>query len=185
MDIPIPFDGNEDRFDRWKFLQDILEGDASPDVVNIILYRVLEGALKYPRPSTGEVGGDKEAKVVETTVEVKEKIERLLATLMGGQVTTVLATDSDCNNADEKKAGEESVLAILDQFEAILPDPVEEEDDFKSLWDTIIELHGREAVKIKELQNHVSLDWKVSNTVVRTLIHFDFLTFGIVNAPLA
>ena len=68
--ISIPFDGSEDRFDRWRFLQNFLDGDhPSSDVVNIILYRVLDGVLKYEGPSEN---------VVEMTSEVKQNIEEIL-----------------------------------------------------------------------------------------------------------
>lgn len=182
--VSIPFDGSEDRFDRWKFFQALLEGDhPSSDVVNIVLYRVLEGVLKYPRPSGGRdtQGSDD---TIEITAEVKEKIEEILADYSAeGRVKAVMTMSNDVDDEDYEKA-EEQVLAVLEQLEGILPDPVEDEEDFKSLWDTIIELHGREAVKFSQSQNPVKLDWKTANTVSRVLLHFDFLTHGIIDAPL-
>jgi hypothetical protein len=182
--VSIPFDGSEDRFDRWKFFQALLEGDhPSSDVVNIVLYRVLEGVLKYPRPSGGRdtQGSDD---TIEITAEVKEKIEEILADYSAeGRVKAVMTMSNDDDDEDYEKA-EEQVLAVLEQLEGILPDPVEDEEDFKSLWDTIIELHGREAVKFNQSQNPVKFDWKTANTVSRVLLHFDFLTHGIIDAPL-
>ena len=84
---------------------------------------------------------------------------------------------------DDYDEAEKSTLKILEKLETILPDPVENEDDYKSLWDTIIELHGRETVKFNESQNPVSLDWRIANTVTRVLLHYDFLTLGIINNP--
>jgi len=182
--VSIPFDGSEDRFDRWKFFQALLEGDhPSSDVVNIILYRVLEGVLKYPRPSGGrDTQGSDDA--IEMTAEVKEKIEEILADYSAeGRVKAVMTMSNDDDDEDYEKV-EKEVLAVLEQLEGILPDPVEDEDDFKSLWDTIIQLHGREAVKFNQSQNPVPLDWKTANTVSRVLLHFDFLTHGIIDAPL-
>lgn len=182
QNIQIPFDGSEDRFDRWRFLQNFLEGDhPSSDIVNIVLYRVLDGALKYPRPSGGsDTLGSEETE--EMTAEVKEKIREILSDYsVEGRVNAVVTMcDDDGDNGEAKK----SALAILDQIESVLPDPVENEEDYKSLWDTIIELHGRESVKFHQSQDPVSLDWKVANTVTRVLLHFDFLTLGIVDAPL-
>lgn len=180
--VSIPFDGSEDRFDRWKFLQDFLEGDhPSSDVVNIILYRVLEGALNYPRPSGGSdtLGSDD---TVEMTLDVKNKIQEILADYSTeGRVNAVMTMSNDDTEFEE---AEKIALATLEQLEKILPDPVEEEDDFKSLWDTVIELYGREAVKINESQKPVLLDWKIASTVTRVLLHYDFLTYGIIDGPL-
>jgi len=171
--ISIPFDGSEDRFDRWRFLQNFLDGDhPSSDVVNIILYRVLDGVLKYEGPSEN---------VVELTSEVKQNIEEILTSFsVDGRVKAVLTMS---NNDDDYDEAEKSTLKILEKLETILPDPVENEDDYKSLWDTIIELHGRETVKFNESQNPVSLDWRIANTVTRVLLHYDFLTLGIINTP--
>jgi hypothetical protein len=182
--VSIPFDGSDDRFDRWKFFQALLEGDhPSSDVVNIVLYRVLEGVLKYSRPSGGRDTQDSED-TIEMTAQVKEKIEGILADYSAeGRVKAVMTMSNDNNDEDYEKA-EKEVLAILEQLEGILPDPVEDEEDFKSLWDTIIELHGREAVKFNQSQNPVPLDWKIANTVSRVLLHYDFLTHGIIDAPL-
>ncbi len=180
--ISIPFDGSEDRFDRWRFLQDFLDGDhPSSDVVNIVLYRVLEGALKYPRPSGGSdtLGSDES---VEMTADVKNKIQVILADhSTEGRVNAVMTMSNDDNDFQE---AEKVALATLEQLERILPDPVEEEDDFKSLWDTVIELYGREAVKINENQRPVLLAWKIASTVTRVLLHYDFLTYGIIDGPL-
>lgn len=178
----IPFDGNEDRFERWRFLQEFLEGDhPSSDVVNIVLYRVLEGVLKYPRPSGGSetLGSDD---TVEMTTEERQQIEKILADYSTeGRVNAVMTMSND---DDDFEKGEIMALETLEQLENVLPDPVEYEDDYKSLWDTVIQLHGREAVKFNESQKLVSLDWKIANTVTRVLLHFDFLTYGIIDAPL-
>jgi hypothetical protein len=40
---------DSDRFERWRFLQQLLEGEADAHAVNRLLYQVLEGAIKYPR----------------------------------------------------------------------------------------------------------------------------------------
>jgi len=181
-DVSIPFDGSEDRFDRWRFLQEFLDGDhPSSDVVNVVLYRVLEGALKYPRPAGGgDTLGSEDT--IEMTAVVKERLEKIISEYSTeGRVKAVVTI----NKSDEGYEREEKkALEILEQIEGVLPDPVENEDDYKSLWDFMIELHGREAVKIHQSQNPVSTDWKIANTVTRVLLHFDFLTLGIVDNPL-
>jgi hypothetical protein len=178
-DISIPFDGSEDRFDRWRFLQNFLEGDhPSDDVVNVVLYRVLDGVLKNPRALERRDTIDS-SDAVEMTAEEKEKINEVLSDYSTeGRVKAVISTSN--NDADYEKTEKETVM-ILEQLEKLLPDAVENEDDYKSLWDTIIELHGREAVKFNERQNPVSLDWKIANIVTRVLLHYDFLTLGIMS----
>ena len=180
--ISIPFDGSEDRFDRWKFLQDVLEcGYPSSDLVNVVLYQVLEGVLKYPRPSGGRdtQGSDD---TIEMTADVKEIIKEILADYSTeGRVNAVMSMS---NNDEDIEKGGKLALATLEKLESVLPDPVENEDDYKSLWDTVIELYGREAVKYNESQKPVALDWKIANTVARVLLHFDFLTHGVIDAPL-
>lgn len=182
--VLIPFYGSENRFDRWRFLQEFLEGDhPSSDVVNVILYRVLDGALKYPRPSGGgdaQSGGD----TIEMKRNVREKIQVILSDFSNDGRVKAVPTMSNKDDGDAYEKDLEHALDILEQIERVLPDPVEDEDDFKSLWDSIIELHGREAVKINETQNPVSVDWKIANTVARVLLHFDFLTLGIIDAPI-
>ncbi|VEU41062.1 unnamed protein product [Pseudo-nitzschia multistriata] len=180
--VSIPFDGSEDRFDRWRFLQEFLEGDhPSSDVVNIVLYRVLDGALKYPRPSGGGDTFGSEGEI-EMKAEVKQRLEKILTEYAtNGRVNAVATMGNHEEGLEEE---EKKALEILEQLEGLLPDPVENEDDNKSLWDTVIELHGRQSVKINESQNPVSMDWKTASTVSRVLLHFDFLTLGIVDAPI-
>ncbi|MGK3759045.1 MAG: hypothetical protein ACI8RD_011362 [Bacillariaceae sp.] len=192
-EIEIPFDGKEDRFDRWKFLQEFLDGDASSDVVNIILYRVLDGALKYPRPtgrsednnsiSTNNNNGVitevvVEQEVVEMLIEVKENIKQLLSDYSTeGKIPIVGSSiDDDGNNT--------TTVLLFERLEKLIPDPIENEDDFKSAWDTLLEIHGRESVKINENQIPKSMEWKIATVVTRLLIHFDFLQIGIVDSPL-
>jgi len=192
----VPFDGLEDRFDRWKFLQDFLDGDASPDIVNVVLYRVLESVLKYPRPNGRAEGGEnnydnkgvvEEDEVVEMTMEVKENLEQIVSEYSTeGRIPIVSLTRIDMRVCDDEKKTLQQLQqsVILEQLEKLLPDPIENEEDHKSAWDTIIEIHGRESIKIDESQIPISMEWKIANTVSRLLVHFDFLQLGIVTSPL-
>lgn len=77
---------------------------------------------------------------------------------------------------------QETILAMTDQptlekVEQLIPDPKEDEDGFRSSWDTVLELHGREAVRINEEGG--DLRWKALSIVSRVLIHYDFLLDGI------
>lgn len=69
---------------------------------------------------------------------------------------------------------------FLEQIEYLLPHPERDEDASKGLWDTIIELHGRESVKINE--RHRTVQWRTRCLISRLLIYYDFLTIGL-NVP--
>lgn len=159
--------GIKDRFDRWKLLQNLLEAEADGQTINSILYHVLDGTLKYPRP---KYANSDETGSPEITAELRFKIE---AVLSSSSSQSVKALSSECTVEDEQ------VVSLL---EGLLPDPEEEEDAFKGLWDTVIELHGREGVKINE--GNPTEEWKVCCLVARVLLHYDFLILGIVDAPL-
>jgi hypothetical protein len=164
---------DSDRFDRWRFLQQLLEGDADVHVVNRLLYQVLEGSIRYPRR-------DGLGDWVEIPAERKASIEFLLY-------------PEDCANKDRQiivlheNYDDENVQAmarqVLKQLESLLPTSDQDEDAVKSLWDTVIEIHGREAVKYQETQDN-TLEWKLRNTVARLLLHHDFLTLGVVRISL-
>jgi hypothetical protein len=161
-----------DRFDRWRFLQELLEGDADVDVVNQLLYQVLEGALKYPRkdPKTNDV--------IVLPTQMKTSIEMLLYSENNSRAGCVLALWEDYTDETVQESAKQGLI----QLEQLLPTIDEDEDAVKSLWDIVMEIHGREAVKIRETQEN-TLEWKLLNTVARLLIHHDFLTLGIVNQP--
>eukprot|EP00984_Skeletonema_dohrnii_P022990 scaffold12098_cov104-Skeletonema_dohrnii-CCMP3373.AAC.2 len=43
-----------------------------------------------------------------------------------------------------------TAVSILTQIEQLLPDPMEDEESYKSAWDVVIDLYGRESVRVKE-----------------------------------
>lgn len=201
--------GLDDQFQRWKYLQELLEGDADPITTNIVLYQVLDGALKYRRPRGGtamfnddadsedrrESGSDKTAATSTPVVEledetpalIREKIERLLNDSSRSGSIDVFQSDKNGEDGDKHQVDqqeEQQTLLMLEQLEELLPDPKEDEDAHRSLWDLVLELHGREAVKINETKTPKDLDWKLRNVVARLLMHHDFLTLGIVDGPL-
>lgn len=161
-----------DQFDRWRFLQELLEGDASLDVVNQVIYEVLDGALKFPRY---DAGGEK----IILPANNQERIESLVESFAyDGRIPVLINTDYDETGEDK-----ESSLTILEQLESLLPTPDEDEDAYKSSWDTVMAIHGQEAVKYHETKNPTGT-WKRSCVVARLLLHFDFLTLGIIKSPL-
>jgi hypothetical protein len=151
-----------DRFSRWRFLQGILEEEADNDIVNQVLFQVLEGALKYTKPKGEDA---KETGSPEITTVLKEKMEKVLSTATNGYISALGDSDG----------------SVLQHLEGLLPDPLEEEDAARSVWDTVMELHGRGAVQFNE--RNPTPEWKISCVVARLLLHFDFLTLGIVTSP--
>lgn len=106
--------------------------------------------------------------------------------------------DEGDNNGDGNVAQQEQrqidkvAESILSQIEQLLPDPIEDEEAYKSSWDVVIDLYGRESVRVNEegLQREIegatgdglsaeNLQWRTLCAVGRVLIHYDFLTKGV------
>ena len=68
----------------------------------------------------------------------------------------------------------EKALQIFQLLENLQPDPYEDEDAFKSSWDLVRELYGQEATKNAEKNG--DLEWNIRCSIVRLLIHYNFLT---------
>jgi hypothetical protein len=161
--------GLEDRFGRWRWLQKLLDEEAKEDDVNRIIFIVLDSYLKFPRPtygSTTETGSP------ELTVDRRQMIEQILE---GCSLGTVPALGGDDDGAQSRED-------MLRQLEPLLPDPIEDEDGFKGNWDTVMELNGRGSVQINERNGEAG--WKAVCLVSRVIIYYDFLTYGLVDAPL-
>ena len=148
--------GLQDRFDRWRWLQQLLDEETDPDETNRILYQLLAAYLKNP---TKEVEGSPELSPAR-----RAKLDFVVQGSLNGKVDALAANVS-------------ALTDVYQQLEQLLPDPQDEEDAFKSLWDIVIELHGRESVKINERDGR--LEWKRRCLVARVLLHYDFLTRGI------
>jgi len=162
--------GLHDRFDRWRFLQQLLAQEATPEDTNRVLYAVLEGYIKFPRP---KYAGTDETGSPELSSELFSLIEELLDDSNDGRISALLPVGPDEDSCDEK---------VLDRLEKLLPDLDEDEDAFKGLWDTVMELHGREAVKIDSGEGCPL--WRACSLIARVLIHFDFLSYGLVDSPI-
>ena len=104
--------------------------------------------------------------------------------------------DVDEEDQEQQQKGEVQIdnaaVSILTQIEQLLPDPMEDEESYKSAWDVVIDLYGRESVRVKEekLQREKesggrgttyleNLEWRTLCAVGRVLIHYDFLTKGV------
>lgn len=141
--------GLNDRFDRWRFLQNLLDIEVESATVNQILYEVLGNALNRKRSGTAP----------EEAVEIDIDLEKIMEDIIAEASVDLTVFNS---------------IELLDQ---ILPDPQIDEDAHKSSWDTVIELNGRESVKLNE--SNPTNEWTLSCMKARLLIHYDFLTIGI------
>jgi len=148
-----------DRFERWRFLRDLLDGDGDETVINFLLYKVLESHKKNTISKSPEEDASGSP---ELTHELIAKIEGALE-LADQHALLILGEGTD----------EE----LLRKLEDLLPDPVKEEDANRSVWDTLMEIHGRELVKANE--TNATLEWRKLCLAARLLIHFDFLTMDL------
>ena len=155
----------ESRFGRWKFLQAILE-DETEDYgdVDKVLYLVLKSFVENPRPkelSDGTPGTSPRL--------TKEQISIIIGQLF----------EQDINGKDKILAlslEDDDLAKKLDTLEQLQPDPVDDEDAYKSSWDIVMEMYGRESTRLSEQSGDQG--WKARSSVVRLLIHYDFLSNG-------
>jgi len=174
--------GLHDRFDRWRFLQRLLDFEIKSSDVNEVLYATLDAYLKYSRPKFGTTD---ETGSPELTAERRSLLQFVLqepsSSIADGMVLALSLSVKLSDEVDESMKESPHNQDVLDQLESLLPDPDDDEDAFKGLWDTVIELNGRESVKINE--QNATYDWKACCLIARVLIHYDFLTYGIGEAP--
>ena len=207
------------RFERWSFLQKLLENELPLlDIENVII-AVFNGYLLHG-PSVGDkelydAKSDDDNEGLPSPI-LDDEMRDLIQQVIDGIVCIRDVTDSaECRflnlfveppidyelevlmgtlldkKTDVATKSSEGIypkaLALITQLEQLLPDPIEEEEAHKSAWDLVIELHGREGVRIREeaLQRDgdnitkENLSWKTLCCIGRVLVHYDFLTKGI------
>ena len=207
-----------EQFSRWKFLQQLLENELAHSDIEDVLLLSLSAYLQHgPGPKSynnkDENGGNASPVLTEEQrVIMSGLIEQIVAASDGiGDSRFLhllvlppvdyesLTIDVDDDQDEEQMKTEESQLdevamSILAQIEQLLPDPIEDEESYKSAWDVVIDLYGRESVRVKEekLQREKesggdgggtmsleNLEWRTLCAVGRVLIHYDFLTKGV------
>ena len=149
----------------------LLEEETNAQDTNQILFCVLDGYLKYPRPSFRD--DSEETGSPEMTAERKSAVESLLQQALDGEIPVLI--DSE----DDMPANE----LILQMLEKVLPDPVEDEDGMKGTWDTVMDLYGREGVRLNE--QSAEPGWTSRCLIARVLLYHDFLTYGLIDSPLS
>lgn len=141
----------EDRFSRWRFLQQILDEESEEHQTNLILGQVLRNYL--------------DSSVTDHTAapeHTEERVSAVQAVLKKALPDGSIPVLPNCD------------LTLFDLLESTLPNPNEDEEAYKSNWDTVMEIHGRESVKLNEQEGNAS--WKTSCLVARVLLFYDFLT---------
>lgn len=147
----------DDRFEKWRFLQDVLDGDVDDATLGSLLLQVLENFLKASdakRPTEDDNASGSPL----LTPDLRDKIHVVI-----NEFTVDPAAPLE----------QQSDGTSLTSLEDLLPDPEEEEEAHKSNWDVVMEIHGRELVKTNE--TNPTFEWRKLSVVTRLLIHFDFL----------
>jgi hypothetical protein len=181
----------QSKFKRWKMLQDILEEEEPPSAqdINEILYLILKSFLDNPRPRKLPNGdrnpspllNDEQCDIlVNQLFEIRSRSTNVDEDDGDGAGSTgwIYAIPTDVDGSDSMEYDDAKIIKVNDLLEKFQPDREEDEDAFKSCWDLVMELYGREATRMAEQSGDKS--WKVRSGVVRLLIHFDFLGDGLI-----
>jgi hypothetical protein len=150
-----------DNFNRWKYMQNLLNEDLTGSDVNPIVFYLLKS---YHDRASRILSCDVDDIVdlsPEPSAEKLEHLCRILSVYSNG-IIPVLHEDGSPGDAD--------ALCFL---EVLLPSLEEDEDAYRGTWDTVMELHGRAAVSVLESQGETS--WQTVLTVAKVMIHFGFL----------
>jgi hypothetical protein len=204
-----------EQFGRWRFLQRLLEGEvAARDVEDVLLLSLCAYLEHGPSVSSSEnkdENGGNASPVL--TPRQRSEVEYVLHSMSSAAsdgigdsrvfhmlVSHPVDYESSSIDGDDAESDYEAVvevdgiaLSMLERMERLLPDPVEDEEAHKSAWDVVMDLHGRESVRVSEESlrrerergggglriRARSLQWRTLCSVGRVLIHFDFLTKGV------
>lgn len=144
------------QFERWQYLQQVLDGETAIERDYEILLDVLS-RYQASHESIYEMSEAERYVSPELTPQRQEALTRVFELSRRGSRTL----SDDSNEVDR----------VLEQ---LLPDPVEDEYAATSNWETIEALHGTDIVKVNEKQGLPT--WKQRCLLARLLIHHDFLT---------
>jgi hypothetical protein len=159
-----------EQFNRWRFLQELLDGDVDHRDVNELLYFVFQAYLQSD-PNQRDDSSPALTESMQTTL-------RHLLSMENVEEYSIPVFQPGCTASPSLDAnGQREAALIMNYLESLLPDPIEQKDAYDGLWDTIEGLHGWEGVRINR-QNPCK-DWESRCTVARVLIWFDFLAKGV------
>jgi hypothetical protein len=162
------------KFNRWKTMQNILEEEEIPSAqdINEILYTILKSFLDFPR-SKKLPNGDTNPSPILNEEQRNLLVNKLFRESEDGAKGWIDAIPTDDDGQDSMQYDSKEIIEINYLLEKFQPDPQEEEDAFKSCWDLVMEMYGKEATRMAVQSGDNS--WKVRSGIVRLLIHFDFL----------
>ena len=152
------------RFDRWKFLQDILEGDVNADDINQIVYQILQSNMNHSSSPLKVLNEEEKLEIIDRLFRYNENGEGIVLALIHNDNMVIMGSDK-----------------VWDTLKGLLPTMEEDEESFKCGWDLIVELYGREATKISQKSGNPL--WNAYADIVRLLIYLDFLSDGIIQEP--
>jgi hypothetical protein len=190
----------KDPFDRWRFLQKLLDDNINDaDDILFVLQACIQQRFQQLRTTPSRLVSMKQSQnstasmesivsvpadtctplqFVDTDGFTEDRLETMNIILQENSCATIqrllqpVGSSSApiflCTPQDDR---------FLCQLERLLPDPALDEDASKGLWDTVIELHGRESVKINEQIN--TMNWRTRCLIARVLIFCDFLSDGL------
>jgi hypothetical protein len=173
--------GLEDQFVRWRFLQNLLDGDVTPETTVLVLVALLDSFLLLPIPpgsdSPSPVRLSDEQRSIVQDLKVQSSLYVRTLRNLGRQHGGTWDGDGEEEDINNEISNEIEIGVLLERLERLLPYPDDDEDAVKSLWDVVAELHGQEAVKYNERNGTVL--WKARCSIARVLLHYDFLADGI------
>lgn len=173
------------RFDRWKFLQNILEEEEEPTYqeINHVLYttmlKIMVDSSDCDADKTIPILNTQQRQVLlndlfclepyndDTEMDDKSKSRRQLG------VIRALPPDKAAKNNSTNKI----YLQTIESLNLLHPNPIDDDDAFKSCWDLVMEMYGKESTKLAEQNGDFS--WISRSSIVRLLLHYNFLVDGI------
>jgi hypothetical protein len=189
----------QEPFDRWRYLQKLLDEDINNGTDILFLLKISiqhqlqskqQEEMSKLRPLTKSSTLEMISQSNVTTnisitklddsdenIKRRQAMEYILYDVSNSTIHNLLQFPMDDNTVEPSP----NELYCLQRLDQLLPNPEMDEDASKGLWDTVIELHGREAVKINERQQ--SIAWKTRCTITRVLIYYDFLSDGLQHRP--
>ena len=171
-----------ENFNRWRFLQNLLDEDVEARDVNEILFILLDNYRSNDKKNDDPMDSTAPERTTELLELVNQVLQRFVRTsddnddgtdTIGSSCCILpVLVDPNCTpaNIDHDNA-DKHLLTLMEQ---LLPDPQENEEAHKGAWDTVLELHGRTAVAMNEKEARPA--WKAVFMIARVMIYFEFLS---------
>ncbi|KAI2491828.1 hypothetical protein MHU86_22734 [Fragilaria crotonensis] len=171
-----------ENFNRWRFLQNLLDEDVDALDVNEILFVLLDNYRKNNHKNADPMDSSAPERTPELLESINQVLERSIRINDGDESDNDTTTISSCcilpvlvdPNCTPANHDDDSTPPLLTLMEQLLPDPKENEEAHKGAWDTVLELHGRTAVAMNEKEARPA--WKAVFMIARVMIYFEFLS---------